>query len=95
MRQALLNDIHKYLKSKEGRTQEENDFLMRIENELPYFHITSVHRDDLIHKGFDVSNVQDCDMETLARKMSNDYCEQLFWTSLEIIAEDGLGIPKI
>ena len=32
-------------------------------------------------------------MERLASKMSDDYCEQMFWTSMEIIAEI-MGIPK-
>ena len=32
-------------------------------------------------------------MQKLASKMSDDYCEQLFWTSMDIIAEN-LGFPK-
>ena len=59
-----------------------------------YFEITSVHRDDLEAAGFDSSNVSDETMELLAKKMANDYLEQLYWTSLSIIAEDCLGIPK-
>lgn len=95
MRQELLKDIHKYLKNKEKRTPEEDLLLMRVEGALPYFQITSIHRNDLLHKGFDVSNVTDSDMATLARKLADDYCEQLFWLSMEIIAEEGLNIPKL
>lgn len=58
-----------------------------------FFEITSVHRDDLESIGFDTTNVDDDTMKELASKMSDDYCEQLFWSSLEIIAEY-LGIPK-
>ena len=59
------------------------------------FEITSISREDLKEKGFDVSNVSDATMRKLASKMADDYCEQLFWISMEIIAEEGLGIPKI
>lgn len=57
------------------------------------FVITEVSREDLEEIGFDTSKVSDETMERLARKLGDDYCEQLFWTSLEIIAEY-LEIPK-
>ncbi len=34
-------------------------------------------------------------METLASKMADDYCEQLFWESMQIIATEGLNMPLI
>lgn len=58
-----------------------------------FFYITSVHRDDLEERGFDVSNVTDKQMRRLANQMSDDYCNQLFHESMEILA-DGLGIPR-
>ena len=58
------------------------------------FKITSVCRADLEDRGFDTSNITDEQMERLADKMCNDYLEQMFWTSLDIIAEDVLGFPK-
>jgi len=58
-----------------------------------FFYITSVHRNDLEGLGFDISEVTDDQMKILAKQMSNDYCNQLFHISLEILAE-GLGIPK-
>lgn len=57
------------------------------------FVITSVSRGDLEALGYDTSEVSDEQMEYLARKMADDYCEQLFWTSLDILAEC-LEIPK-
>jgi hypothetical protein len=57
------------------------------------FNITSIHRDDLEHAGFDASQVDDAIMEHLAYKMADDYCEQLFWEHLPIIAEI-VGIPR-
>ena len=58
------------------------------------FNITSVTREDLADVGFDTTNVSDETMERLAQKMADDYCEQMFWESMEIIAEY-LGIPRI
>jgi hypothetical protein len=57
------------------------------------FEITSVSREDLEALGFDTSEVSDATMERLASKLGDDYCEQLFWTSLGIIAEY-MEIPK-
>jgi len=58
-----------------------------------FFKITSVHRDDLENIGFDASHVDDSTMQHLASKMADDYCEQLFWDHLPIIAEI-VGIPR-
>ncbi len=38
-------------------------------------------------KASDVKRLTEADMERIASKLANDYCEQLFWTSLEIIVE--------
>lgn len=65
------------------------------ENRSPMesFNITSVSRADLEEKGYDTSAITDEQMQKLASKMADDYCEQLFWTSMDIIAEN-LGFPK-
>lgn len=57
------------------------------------FHISSLSREDLEENGFDTSDVDDETMQRLADKLGDDYCEQLFWVSLDIIAES-MGIPK-
>lgn len=62
--------------------------------EKEWFNITSVHRLDLIGLGYDGDAVDDATMEHLARKMSNDYVEQLFYLQVETYAEE-LGIPKL
>ena len=62
--------------------------------EKTFFHITSVSRDDLEALGFDTSRVSDDTMEHLASKLADDYCEQLFWISLRVLAEDYFNIPK-
>jgi hypothetical protein len=58
-----------------------------------FFKITSLHRNDLEQAGFDTSRVDDSTMRQLASKMADDYCEQLFWDHLLVIAE-ALGILK-
>ena len=58
------------------------------------FNITSVSRQDLEYRGFDTTNITDAQMEELARKMCDDYLEQMFWISLDIIAEDAMGFKK-
>ena len=65
-----------------------------IEEMSKEFKITSVTREDLEMRGFDTTNITDAQMEKLARKMCDDYLEQMFWISLDIIAEDIIGIPK-
>jgi len=57
------------------------------------FPITSVCRADLESIGFDTTTVDDATMKELAERLAHDYCEQLFWRSLEIIG-DFLEIPK-
>jgi hypothetical protein len=94
MRQQLLEDVYQYFSEKENPTQEEKDLLVRLSSDLPHFHITSVHRDDLEQEGFDVTNVTDEQMIDLADKMADDYCDQLFWGSLTVIAGEIMGIPR-
>ena len=57
------------------------------------FVISRVHRDDLEAIGFDTSEVDDDTMDELADRMGDDYGNQLFWESLESIAET-MEIPR-
>jgi hypothetical protein len=57
------------------------------------FCISRLSREDLEQKGFDTSDVDDKTMQRLADKLGDDYCSQLFWESLEIIAEI-MDIPR-
>jgi hypothetical protein len=61
-----------------------------------FFPITSVHRDDIVgvfrERGRKklsqkAKKLTDAQMEYIARKLADDYCTQLFWDSLEIIAK--------
>ena len=51
------------------------------------FYSCLLYTSDLQTYGFDTRSVTDAQMRRLAQKMANDYCEQLFWSSMEIIAE--------
>lgn len=57
------------------------------------FPITHISRDDVASKGYDTSNTSDEDMNELARKMGNAYCEDGYWEDMAIIA-DYLNIPR-
>jgi hypothetical protein len=56
-----------------------------------FFPITSVHRLDIkeaLHLTDEqMAKITDDMMRDIARKIANDYCEQLFWDHLPIIAE--------
>lgn len=94
MNRQLTEDLHQYFLQKTVLTSDENYLLTRLTGELPYFPISHICRDNLESKGFDISNVTDSVMSQLAGKLDNDYCEQLFWISMGIIAEECLKIPK-
>jgi hypothetical protein len=70
-----------------------NHWVRAIDEDESYFAISGLHRDDLEHIGYNASHVDDSVMKKLASKLGDDYCEQLFWGSLPVIA-DALRIPK-
>lgn len=87
----LLSDVLAFL-HQQNKTDDELDLMKaniatHLENEKNSFEITSVSRNDLDGVGFDSALITDAQIEHLADKMANDYCEQLFWTSLKIIAD--------
>lgn len=89
MRTALKN-IKNLLVEKSKTTDltiEDEAILDEISKYDGYFPITSIHRDDLKQSGFETRNVDDATMERLASKLSDDYCNQLYWESLDIIAD--------
>ena len=69
------------------------NWVRMIDDNEGCYPISSVHKDDLKDAGFNTKNVSDSDMKYLADKMSDDYCEYLFWESLKTNA-DYIGIPR-
>lgn len=57
------------------------------------FPISTLSREDLRDKGYVVENITNSQMRELARRLGDDYCEQLFWDSLITIA-DIMGLPR-
>ncbi len=60
------------------------------------FTVTSVCKEDLLHlldegklkiPKWRIKKLNEATMKRIASKLSDDYCEQLFWSSLEIIAD--------
>lgn len=94
MNRTLLEELIRYFSEIEAPNELEKLLLLHLEGELPFFKITSVSREDLEEAGFDVSKVSDAKMCTLAGKLADDYYDQLFWSSLSIIAEGNLKIPR-
>ncbi|MDR0430358.1 MAG: hypothetical protein LBH58_07790 [Tannerellaceae bacterium] len=94
MNRTLLKELVRYFSEIEKPNESEKYLQLQLESEIPFFKITSVSRDDLEEAGFDVSKVSDTKMCILAGKLADDYCEQLFWSSLSIFAEEHLNIPK-
>ena len=65
---------------------------------LKPFPITALCRDDVARAlnltAEQAAMIDDDYMKIIAAKMADDYCEQLFWGSLKIIAENILGNSK-
>jgi hypothetical protein len=90
---TYLEELYGYFAGIKTRSKKEENLFLQLHAELPHFPISSVHRDDLANEGFDVSNVTDDQMQTIADKMADAYSEQVFWIDLDIIA-DYAGVPK-
>lgn len=92
MDRDLIEELHMHFEHKKERTRDEELFCRRLKGRLPYFPITSVSRDDLAGRGFDVSKIDDWMMEEIADKMSNAYLDSGYWIDLDMITED--RVPK-
>lgn len=88
MLQQLLDDLREYFEAKSPLTKQEQELLNRLSE--GHFPILSIHRGDLEVKSFDMRGVTDSDMKRLADKMAFDYSKQLFWDSMETIADEEL-----
>lgn len=51
------------------------------------FQITSICRGDLEEAGFDISMVDDSQMQHIASKLADAYLDNGFWVDLPIVAE--------
>ena len=68
---------------------EERPVIVRSE-----FPLTSISREDLEAVGLDPSETDDETMTSIASKMTDDILNQMYWTSMEIIAEERYNVPR-
>ena len=83
MRIDIKREILEYFKNKTNRTPQENRFLLYMQTEIDSFDITGVSRDDVDELGYDGANMTDAQMEYLATKMSDSYCDNGFWEDMK------------
>ena len=87
MRQRLKKELVQYFENIANRNHMEEMFLSEIKGQLEFFEITSVSRDDLTQAGFNGEKATDGQMEELASKMADAYCDSGFWIDIDILAE--------
>lgn len=93
MERDLLENLHSYFMQKPNKNQTETLLLKRLTAELPYFETGALSREDLLSHGYDLSGVDDADMEAIAREMVDECCEKSFWESMDSAARKH-SIPK-
>lgn len=94
MRQDIKREMLEYFQNISNPTSQENRFILHLQTEVDFFNITSVSRDDIYEKGYDAECVSEAQMERLADKMAECYCNNGFWDDLDSLLDD-MGIPKL
>ena len=89
-----LKDYRKWFEDEPGKLQEIDLAIDSLNQNTEFYPITSVCKDDIFHVFSDdneakeaITKMDDGDMETLASKLADDYCDQLYWDSLQVIVE--------
>ena len=89
-----LQDYRKWFEDEPDKLQEIDLAMNSLNQNTEFYPITSVCKDDIFHVFGDdneakeaIRKMDDGDMETLASKLANDYCDQLYWDSLKVIVE--------
>lgn len=89
-----LQDYRKRFEDDPDRQQVIDLAINSLIQDREFFPITSVCKDDIFHAFGDdkeakkaIEKMDEGDMETLASKLADDYCDQLYWDSLKIIVE--------
>ncbi len=89
-----LQDYRKWFDDEPCKLQEIDMAINSLNYNKEFFPITAVCKDDLFHIFGDDSDAKESikkmdagDMEALASKLADDYCEQLYWDSLKVIVE--------
>ena len=94
MQHSLKKELLDYFNNIEHRTEQENRLRLFLANDVEFFDISSVSREDVDETGFDGQNMTEEQMEHLSSKMDRAYVENGFWQDIVSIA-DYIGIDKI
>lgn len=78
MNRELKEDLQKYLQAKETPTTTEQDMLSRLNGEMQNFVIAFLDRAALKRHGYEVNAVTDSNMEEIAVRMGDNYCNSRF-----------------
>jgi hypothetical protein len=97
MRHQLKKDLIDFLKGINLPIEDRlraDQFIQTLTSELEYFPVTHVSREDITDEtvlGTKIPKqgieITDSEMERIADKMGDAYCEHSYWIDLEIIAE--------
>ena len=95
---TLARNIYRYFVDRIAETgtplnETETALFNQARSCMNSFPISCLSRDDLHEIGYNPDKLTDEQMGVLAEKLGEDYCEQLFWISLESMA-NRLEIPK-
>ena len=89
-----LQNYRKWFDDEPTKQQEIDLAINSLNQDTEFYPITSVCKDDIFHAFGDDAQAQEAikkmdegDMVTLASKMADDYCDQLYWDSLKVIFE--------
>lgn len=94
MRQDIKREMLEYFRNISSPTSQEDRFRLHLESEVTCFDITSLSREDVCSRGYDASKMSDAQMERLAGKMADCYCDNSFWIDLDILLDE-MSIPKL
>lgn len=94
MRQDIKREMLEYFRNISSPTSQEDRFRLHLESGVTCFDITSLSREDVCNIGYDASKMSDAQMERLADKMADCYCDNSFWIDLDILLDE-MSIPKL
>ena len=94
MRQDIKREMLEYFRNIPNPTLLEIRFILYLESELTCFGITSLSREDIYDRGYDASKISDDQMERLADRMADCYCDNSFWIDLVILLDE-MNVPKL
>lgn len=92
---TLKKELLAYFGAKENRTDEENRLYDKIKDAMQAFEITTVDREDLRERGYDVESITDAQMISIAHIMGDYYLDcGGFTEDLATAAEEIISINE-